>query len=196
MEKTGVEAAYLEQLGSFGGARRDPRGWSVTNVYFALMASDDVTPRPGGNAPGSGWFAAWGEAVRETLAFDHAEILRAALGRLRSKVKYTSLPTFLLPAEFTLSQLQRIYEVIRGRSLEKKAFRTRVSGCTDSRGATTQALRPKQAGAALQVEAATASSHLFEAIWRSGRPALRQLPSAASNVRYPGDDERWLSGHY
>src|SRR5262245_25547463 len=67
MEKTGVEAPYLEQLGSFGSARRDPRGWSVTNVYLALMASDDITPRPGGNAPGSSWFAVRGEGVRESL---------------------------------------------------------------------------------------------------------------------------------
>jgi 8-oxo-dGTP diphosphatase len=126
LEKTGVEAPYLEQLGSFGGAKRDPRGWSVTNVYLALMASDDITPRPGGNAPHSGWFRVRRDNVTENLAFDHAEILRAALGRLRSKVEYTSLPAFLLPGEFTLTQLQKIYEVILGRPLEKKAFRTRV----------------------------------------------------------------------
>jgi len=53
-------------------------------------------------------------------------ILRVALARLRSKVEYTSLPAFLLPGEFTLSQLQKIYEVVLGRTLEKKAFRTRV----------------------------------------------------------------------
>lgn len=126
MQKTGVDAPYLEQLGSFGSAVRDPRGWSVTHVYFALMASDDITPRPGGNAPDSRWSGVRGESVREVLAFDHAEILRAALARLRSKVEYTSLPAFLLPGEFTLTQLQKIYEVILGRALEKKAFRTRL----------------------------------------------------------------------
>lgn len=125
-EKTGVEAPYLEQLGSFGNATRDPRGWSATHVYFALMASDNVTPRAGGNAPDSRWFAVRGEGVRERLAFDHAELLRAALARLRSKVEYTSLPAFLMPGEFTLTQLQRMYEVILGRELEKKAFRTRM----------------------------------------------------------------------
>lgn len=126
MEKTGVAAPYLEQLGSFGSATRDPRGWSVTHVYFALIESDNITPRPGGNAPDSRWFAVRGERVGESLAFDHAEVLRAALARLRSKVEYTSLPAFLLPAEFTLTQLQKIYEVILGRVLEKKAFRTRI----------------------------------------------------------------------
>jgi 8-oxo-dGTP diphosphatase len=126
MEKTGVEAPYLEQVGSVGNAVRDPRGWSVTHVYFALMASDGVTPRPGGNAPDSRWFSVRGEAVSESLAFDHTQLLRAALARLRSKVEYTSLPAFLLPGEFTLTQLQRIYEVVLGRELEKKAFRTRM----------------------------------------------------------------------
>lgn len=126
MEKTGVDAPYLEQLGSFGSATRDPRGWSATHVYFALIASDELAPRPGGNAPDSRWFGVRGERVGESLAFDHAEILRLALARLRSKVEYTSLPAFLLPGEFTLTQLQRIYEVILGRALEKKAFRTRI----------------------------------------------------------------------
>ena len=126
VEKTGVEAPYLEQLGSFGNATRDPRGWSATHVYFALMASVDVAVRPGANTPDSRWFTVRGEGVRENLAFDHAELLRAALSRLRSKVEYTSLPAFLMPGEFTLTQLQRIYEVILGRELEKKAFRTRI----------------------------------------------------------------------
>lgn len=94
--------------------------------YFALMSSDDITPRPGGNASDSRWSSLRGEGVRDALAFDHADILRAALARLRSKVEYTSLPAFLLPGEFTLTQLQKIYEVILGRALEKKAFRTRL----------------------------------------------------------------------
>jgi ADP-ribose pyrophosphatase YjhB (NUDIX family) len=125
-EKTGVEAPYLEQLGSFGSANRDPRGWSATHVYLSLIASDQVVPQPGGNATDSRWFSVRGEGVRESLAFDHADLLRAGLARLRSKVEYTSLPAFLLPGEFTLTQLQRIYEVVLGRQLEKKAFRTRV----------------------------------------------------------------------
>lgn len=127
-EKTNVDAPYLEQLGSFGNATRDPRGWSATHVYFALIASDNLTLRPGGNAPDSQWFGVRREGVRESLAFDHAGLLRAALARLRAKVEYTSLPAFLMPGEFTLTELQRMYEVILGRALEKKAFRTRMLG--------------------------------------------------------------------
>jgi 8-oxo-dGTP diphosphatase len=125
-EKTGVEASYLEQLGSWGSVSRDPRGWSATHVYFALMSADDVELRPGGNSGGSRWFAIDGQRAKEKLAFDHAEILKAAVARLRSKVEYTSLPAFLMPHEFTLTELQKIYETLLGRPIEKKSFRTRI----------------------------------------------------------------------
>ena len=65
-------------------------------------------------------------SVREKLAFDHADILKSAVQRLRGKVEYTSLPAFLMPAEFTLTELQRAYEITLDRPLEKKAFRTRM----------------------------------------------------------------------
>ena len=125
-EKTGVEASYLEQLGSWGSVSRDPRGWSATHVYFALMSADDVELQPGGNARDSRWFAIDGQRAKEKLAFDHAEILKAAIARLRSKVEYTSLPAFLMPHEFTLTELQKIYETLLGRPIEKKSFRTRI----------------------------------------------------------------------
>lgn len=124
-EKTGVAAGYLEQLGSWGSATRDPRGWSATHAYFALLAAAPE-PLPGANAADAKWFPVGGKGVRTRLAFDHAEILAAAIERLRNKVEYTSLPAFLLPKEFTLTELQRAYETVLGRRLEKSAFRTRV----------------------------------------------------------------------
>lgn len=123
-EKTGVVSPYLEQLGSWGSATRDPRGWSATHAYFALIAQ--ASAKPGVNVADARWFAVGGSGVRQKLAFDHAEILTAAIARLRAKVEYTSLPAFLLPREFTLTELQRTYEVVLGRRLEKSAFRTRV----------------------------------------------------------------------
>jgi 8-oxo-dGTP diphosphatase len=125
-EKTGVEASYLEQLGSWGSRLRDPRGWSATHVYFALMSADDAELLPGSDTGACRWYAIDGQRVREKLAFDHAEILKAAVARLRSKVEYTSLPAFLMPHEFTLTELQRIYETLLGRPIEKKSFRTRI----------------------------------------------------------------------
>lgn len=124
-EKTGVASPYLEQLGSWGGRERDPRGWSATHVYFALIANPGE-PLAGENAPEAAWFPVDGESVKAKLAFDHKEILAAAVNRLRSKVEYTSLPVYLLPREFTLTELQHAFETVLGRPVEKSAFRDRI----------------------------------------------------------------------
>jgi ADP-ribose pyrophosphatase YjhB (NUDIX family) len=127
LEKTGVQAAYLEQLGSWGSAKRDPRGWSATHVYFSMLAIDHAqTPKRGANADDAQWFDVMGEGVSCELAFDHAEILAEAIHRLRNKVEYTSLPAFLMPELFTLKELQAAYEAVLARPLEKSAFRTRM----------------------------------------------------------------------
>ena len=121
-EKTGVAAPYLEQLGSWGGAARDPRGWSTTHAFFALVAGQELVDQQGAHAE---WVEA-DAAVRKRLAFDHCEMLAAAIARLRSKVEYTSLPAFLLAEPFTLPQLQHTYEVVLGRPVDKSAFRKRM----------------------------------------------------------------------
>ena len=123
-EKTGVSSPYLEQLGSWGDAKRDPRGWSATHAYFALVPAPADTDRATGTAA-SEWVQA-DEARRRRLAFDHGEILAAAIERLRGKVEYTSLPAFLCPEPFTLPELQRVYEIVLGRGLDKSAFRKRM----------------------------------------------------------------------
>ena len=125
-EKTGVDTPYLEQLGSWGSATRDPRGWSATHVYFALLPHEAVQLRKGSNAAEVAWFPVSNDGVKPKLAFDHTTILAAAIERLRGKAEYTSLPAYLLPKEFTLSELQQAYEVVLGRPIEKSAFRTRV----------------------------------------------------------------------
>ena len=144
-DKTGLHTHHLEQLGSWGSAGRDPRGWSVTQVYMALVptqpappaltAQTAAAPAPDAGtsatatAPDTASSALWLDvdaACASPLAFDHATLLNAALARLRSKVEYTSLPAFLLPEPFTLPQLQQVYEVVLGRALDKSAFRKRM----------------------------------------------------------------------
>lgn len=125
-EKTAVATPYLEQLGSWGSATRDPRGWSATHAYFALIPSEGVTLTKGANAADVAWFEVDRLLKRPKLAFDHADILRAAVERLRGKVEYTSLPAFLLPEPFTLPQLQHVYEIVLGRPVDKSGFRTRM----------------------------------------------------------------------
>jgi len=120
-DKTGITSPYLEQLGSWGSAMRDPRGWSATHAYFALLPADasELTSD-------ARWCPINSGRLKERLAFDHSEILASAIQRLRNKVEYTSLPAFLMPAEFTLPDLQRVYEIVLDRPLEKSAFRTRI----------------------------------------------------------------------
>jgi len=125
-EKTAVVSPYLEQLGSWGSLSRDPRGWSATHVHFALIAALDITLAKGANAADVAWFKVDDIPKRPKLAFDHGEILHAAVERLRSKVEYTSLPAFLFAEPFTLPQLQRTYEIILNRPVDKSGFRTRM----------------------------------------------------------------------
>lgn len=125
-EKTGLQTPYLEQLGSWGSATRDPRGWCATHVYFALVPPPEMGETTGPTTPSASEWVEVDTALRKRLAFDHAEILAAAVERLRGKVEYTSLPAFLLPEPFTLPQLQRTYEIVLGRPMDKSAFRKRM----------------------------------------------------------------------
>lgn len=130
-EKTGVTSPYLEQLATVGNAERDVRGWSVTVVYFALIPHMlPAVPKNGAEAgEGHPESIAWVDAataLQKKLAFDHADLLLLALERLRSKVLYTLMPAYLIESPFTLTGLQRAYESIMGRDVEKKAFRRRL----------------------------------------------------------------------
>ena len=117
--KTGLQSPYLEQLQTFSGAERDPRGWSLSVAYYALVPAALAGPP----RDGLRWAAA--DEVRG-LPFDHRAILQAALDRLRSKTTYSSLPTHLMPRCFTLGQLQAVYEQILGTPLDKRGFRRRI----------------------------------------------------------------------
>lgn len=108
---------HLEQLASFGAPGRDPRGRVVSVSYLALLPE-----APAGADP-----AAWVPAADPpALAFDHAEIVRVALRRLRSKLSYSTVAYGLLGDEFTLSELQAVYEAVLDRPLDKRNFRRKV----------------------------------------------------------------------
>jgi len=95
-------------------------------VYFALIPSRDIELAKGANAADVAWFKVEEVLANPRLAFDHAAILQAAVERLRGRVEYTSLPAFLLAEPFTLPQLQRIYEIVLDRDVDKSGFRTRM----------------------------------------------------------------------
>lgn len=126
-EETGVADVWLEQLYTFGDPGRDPRGRVVTVAYYALLSADALErtapPAGGSDAAEARWHRV--DAL-PALAFDHRDILDYALERLRNKLEYTTVGFELLPAAFTLSELQRVYEAILGKTLDKRNFRKKV----------------------------------------------------------------------
>ncbi len=125
-EETGVKSPYLEQLKTYGSAERDPRDWTVSVAYFALISSDRIELRHGTDAAEARWFTVQKLGVKHRLAFDHKTILADAITRLRAKVEYTAVAVHLLPEEFTLTELQHMYELLLQATLDKSAFRRRV----------------------------------------------------------------------
>jgi 8-oxo-dGTP diphosphatase len=125
-EKTGVDTPYLEQLGAFGNNNRDPRFWSVTISYFALIPHNNIKINTGSGAIDIKWSKVKKGKVKDELAFDHKLILEKASERLRKKVLYTSLPVFLMPQYFTLRELQSVYETILNKKIDSKSFRRRI----------------------------------------------------------------------
>ena len=120
-EETGLEDVYLEQLYTFGDPDRDPRGRTIAVAYYAL------TPPAPLRASTDAATAAWHPAARPPkLAFDHAKILRTGLERLRAKLGYSTVGFELLPRQFTLTELQALYEAILERPLDKRNFRKKI----------------------------------------------------------------------
>jgi 8-oxo-dGTP diphosphatase len=123
-EETGARVDYLEQLYTFGAPGRDPRGRVISVAYFALVRSKDHALRATTDASDAAWFPVR-DALALDLAFDHEEIVEGALARLAAKVRYAPIGFNLLPTKFTLSELQRLYEAILLRPLDKRNFRKR-----------------------------------------------------------------------
>ena len=133
-EETNVQDVYLEQLYTFGDPGRDPRTRVITVVYFALLDSERLQVKAGDDAANVGWFSVY---HLPELAFDHARILQYALDRLRGKLQYTQIAFNLLPEQFTLRELQRVYEIILHRKLDKRNFRKKIlsTGILEDTGA-------------------------------------------------------------
>jgi 8-oxo-dGTP diphosphatase len=127
-EETGIdlEAVHLEQLASYGAPDRDPRMRVVTVAYLAL-APELPTPRAGGDAGAASWVAVDGLS----LAFDHDRILADGIERARAKLEYSPLASAFCPAEFTVAELRRVYEIVWGRPLDPRNFHRKVTSTPD-----------------------------------------------------------------
>ena len=116
----GPGEVWLEQLYTFGDVTRAPDARVISVAHYALVSADVLT------ATGTDAARWWPVATLPLLVLDHRRIIEYALTRLRNKLAYTTVGFQLLPARFTLSELQRVYEVILGRGLDKRNFRRKV----------------------------------------------------------------------
>ena len=116
-EETGLETAYIKQFHTFTEPNRDPRERVITIAYYALVRLQDV---PGGDD------AAWAEwfALDEVpaLAFDHDQILRIATRELRQQIHFEPVGFELLPKQFTMKELQSLYEAILDVRFDRRNF--------------------------------------------------------------------------
>lgn len=122
-EETGLRDIYLEQLYTFGDLGRDPRERVVTVAYYALVNLQGHDVKASTDARNAAWFN-----INDLpgLAFDHEQIIDLALQRLRGKVRYQPIGFELLPDKFPLRDLQRLYEIVLDRDLDKRNFRKKI----------------------------------------------------------------------
>lgn len=122
-EETGIKDTFMEQLYTFGDVARDPRGRVISVAYFALVKLSNYKVTAASDAKRAEWFPI---NKMPKLAFDHDKIFQMALDRLKNKVHYQPVGFALLPEKFTLSQLQKLYELILEKNLDKRNFRKKI----------------------------------------------------------------------
>jgi 8-oxo-dGTP diphosphatase len=125
-EETGIRGATVEQVEAIGTPGRDTRGHIITIVYAGLTPADRHQLRPQGDARAAKWFDVAGPNPRPPLAFDHEDLLERALRYLRRRLAEAPICFELLPATFTLSELQALTETILGHTLDRRNFRRKV----------------------------------------------------------------------
>lgn len=118
-DKAGIQSPYLEQLATYAGADRDPRGWSVSMAYYALVPHELLALDQAGLVLSP-------VARLPRLPFDHHSIIDLAVARVRSKSQYSSLPVYLCGERMTLPQLQAVYEAVLGEPINKVSFRRKM----------------------------------------------------------------------
>jgi 8-oxo-dGTP diphosphatase len=128
LQLTGLREAFLEQLYTYGDTGRHPAGRLVSVVYYAIipagaMQAPGKPPQYSKDECRAKWFP---EDELPAMTMDYREVVNYALRRLRYKLEYTAIGFQLLPENFSLSELQRTYEMILGEKIDKRNFRRRI----------------------------------------------------------------------
>lgn len=127
-EEAGLADIYFEQLYTWGDIDRDPRMRIISVSYLSLTPSEKLTLSAGSRTSSAELYDVEELiASDEELAFDHRKIIEYGRERIRNKTEYSRIAFEFLPKEFTLPQLQRVYEILLGKPLYKANFRRRVA---------------------------------------------------------------------
>lgn len=122
-EKTGIADTHFEQLYTFGDVKRDPFGRVVSVAYMALILQENMKLKTTEEYKDIAWFPV---NKLPALAYDHKEIIKVAEERLQMRLGYSNIICSLLPREFTLTALQKAYEVILEKKMDKRNFRKKI----------------------------------------------------------------------
>ncbi|MFH1182283.1 MAG: NUDIX domain-containing protein [Candidatus Woesearchaeota archaeon] len=121
-EETNVKNVFLQQLGAYGELERDPRGRIVSIAFLAFISPEQKLGSTK-DAAGAEWHSA---DDLDDLAFDHRKIIEDSLRQIRYEIQTTNIAFQILPTEFTLSELQHLYELVLKMPLDKRNFRRRI----------------------------------------------------------------------
>lgn len=122
-EESGVDVTYLEQLYSFGKPDRDPRNRVVSITYYGLVRPKDYQLSAQTDAEDVAWFNI---NKLPKLAFDHKQIVDAAIKRLRGKLAYEPVGFELLDKKFPFSDLEKLYQTLLDTALDRRNFKKRI----------------------------------------------------------------------
>lgn len=126
-----VTEGYLEQLKTYGSPSRDPRGYVISTAYVALVPHASA-PQAGDDADEARFFAVEDVLKDFELAFDHENIIKDGLERVRAKIEYAPIAHhFLDDQTFTISELRKVYEIVWGETITPSNFRRKIQSVPD-----------------------------------------------------------------
>ena len=121
--KTNVALSHVEQLRTYTEPNRDPRMRVLSIAYLSFAPIAD-SPTPGFHTVDTEWQPVFERA--SLMAFDHGSILNDGITRAQDKIEYSTLATSFLPEEFTLGELQGVYEAVWNQHLDRANFYKKV----------------------------------------------------------------------
>lgn len=119
-DKAGARYTYMEQLYTFSKIDRDPMGRVVAIAYLSVVPHTKMELKKSSDAK---WFLV---KNLPRLAYDHREIIKRAIERLRGKLEYTNIAYAMVSEEFSMDDLQKIYEIVLGKKLDKRNFQKKI----------------------------------------------------------------------